>query len=114
MTRDGSIPSTFSKLFESAPPDDMNLIHRRMTMLRLDVDAWLDSEPAMLAGMQKSCSVCASRGRCAYDLMLQLDEPTWRDWRDYCPNAARLRTLVALQSFLKKPGVIKGFSNVSP
>ena len=50
-------------------------MHRRMAMLRLDVDAWLDTEPAMLADMQQSCSACANRGRCAYDLMLQLDEP---------------------------------------
>ena len=102
MTRDGSITSTFRNFFESAPPNDIILMHRRMTMLRLDVDTWLDTEPAMLADMQQSCSACASRGRCAYDLMLQLDEPAWRDWRDYCPNAARLRTLVALQGFLKK------------
>ncbi len=102
MTRDTSIISTFRNFFESVPPEDINLMHRRMTMLRLDVDAWLDNEPAMLADMQQFCSACASRGRCAYDLMLQLDEPTWRDWRDYCPNAARLRTLVALQGFLMK------------
>ncbi len=102
MTMDGGIISTFRNFFESVPPEDINLMHRRMAMLRLDVDAWLDTEPAMLADMQQSCSACASRGRCAYDLMLQLDEPTWHDWRDYCPNAARLRTLVALQGFLKK------------
>jgi hypothetical protein len=103
MTSDGSILSTFRNFFESVPPEDINLMHRRMAMLRLDVDAWLDTEPATLADMQRSCSACASRGRCAYDLMLELDEPTWRDWRDYCPNAARLRTLVALQAQTSTP-----------
>jgi hypothetical protein len=94
--------SMFRNFFESAPPDEIDVLRRRMTMLRLDVDAWPAAEPAMLADMQQSCAACASRSRCAYDLLLELDEPTWRDWRDYCPNAARLRTLVALQGFLKK------------
>ena len=94
--------TTFQNFLESTWPDEINLLHRRMTVLRLDVDAWLDKEPAMLADLQRSCSACVSRCQCAYDLITYLEEPTWADWRDYCPDAAGLRILLALQGFLKK------------
>jgi hypothetical protein len=87
---------------EGTGTDETNLLHRRMIVLGLDVDAWLSMEPAMLADLDESCSACASRGQCAYDLAIHLEEPTWPDWRDYCPNTARLRMLVALQGFMKK------------
>jgi hypothetical protein len=73
-----------------------------MTVLGLDVDAWLEMEPQMLADLQRSCSACASRSECAYDLMTYFEEPTGTDWRDYCPDEAGLRTLLTLQGFLKK------------
>jgi hypothetical protein len=86
---------------ESAGRDETNLLRRRMTVLRLDVEAWPRSEPAMFADLQESCSACVSRNPCAYDLAAYPEEG-WADWRDYCPNAATLRMLVALQGFLKK------------
>ncbi len=78
----------------------MSLLQRRMIALRLDVGAWLDMEPEMFGELQRSCDACSSPGQCAYDLGAHLDDPTWHDWRDYCPNAARLRMLVALQGAL--------------
>ena len=56
----------------------------------------------MFVDLEKSCTACASRNQCAYDVVPHFEEPTWSDWRDYCPNAAKLRMLVALQGFLKK------------
>jgi hypothetical protein len=87
---------------ESARLDETHLLQRRMTVLRLDVEVWPNMEPAMFVDLEKSCSACASRNQCAYDLLAHLEEPTWSDWRDYCLNAAKLRMLVALQGFLKK------------
>ena len=81
--------------------DETNLLQRRMSVLRLDVDAWPQREPAMFVDLEESCSACASRNLCAYDLAADLEE-RWADWRDYCPNAGTLRTLVALQRLLKK------------
>jgi hypothetical protein len=86
---------------ESAGLNETNLLQRRMTVLRLDVEAWRNSQPAMFLELEKSCSACASRNLCAYDLAADLEE-RGADWRDYCPNAATLRLLVALQGFSKK------------
>ena len=87
---------------ESGWRDQTHLLQRRMTVLRLDVEAWPNMEPAMFVDLEKSSSACASRNQCEYDLKVHLEQPTWSDWRDYCPNAAKLRMLVALQGFLKK------------
>ena len=52
---------------ESARLDETHLLQRRMTVLRLDVEAWPNMEPAMFVDLEKSCSACASRNQCAYD-----------------------------------------------
>ena len=65
----------------------------RMIALHLDTEAWARCEPAMFSEKLKSlCAACTSRQECAYDLAMHLHEPTWSEWRDYCPNAARLST----------------------
>jgi hypothetical protein len=56
-------------------------------------------EPALFADLQKVCASCPSRQRCARDLAMHFDDATWSGWRDYCPNAAKLDMLVALQFF---------------
>jgi hypothetical protein len=86
---------------ESPRLDETPLLQRRMTVLRLDVEAWPNMEPAMFLDLKETCSACITRKQCACDLM-NLEEPTWSDWRDYCPNAGRLKMLVELQDFLKK------------
>jgi hypothetical protein len=66
-----------------------------MTVLRLEVDALRDMEPAMFVDLENSCSACASRNQHEHDLVAHVEEPTWSDGRDYC------RMLFALQGFLK-------------
>jgi hypothetical protein len=82
---------------ESGRPDEAELLHSRMIVLRLDIEAWADLEPAMFGDLKRSCAACASRRECADDLAAHFSEPTWLDWRDYCPNAAKLNLLRALQ-----------------
>ncbi len=97
---------------ERTGTDETILLHRRMSVLGLDVGGWLNIEPAMMADVEETCSACASRGQCAYDLATHLDEPTWPGWREYCPNTARLRMLVALQGIVEKKLTIERRSNV--
>ena len=42
---------------ESARLDETHLLQRRMTVLRLDVEAWPNMEPAMFVDLEKSCSL---------------------------------------------------------
>ena len=92
--------TTLGPLLESTRAGETPLLQRRMIALRLDVEAWLNIDPEMFGDLQRSCAACASPSQCAYDLGAHLDDPTWHDWRDYCPNVARLRMLVALQGVL--------------
>lgn len=84
-----------------AKPDETELLQRRMLVLRLDTEAWARFEPAMVCELQRLCAACSSRQQCAHDLVTYFDDPTWPGWRDYCPNAAKLNMLSALQSFLR-------------
>lgn len=74
-----------------------DLMRRRMRILRIDPNRLYDSEPAMFRELQKSCSACASHGRCALDLAQDAIDPTRVDWRDYCPNVAMLNMLSAVE-----------------
>ena len=78
--------------------DGADLLRRRMAALGLDPDELARSEPATLRDLQKLCTMCRSRGRCARDLAQESADPDWQDWRDYCPNAATLDMLSTLKS----------------
>jgi len=80
-------------------PDQAKLLQRRMTVLSLDIGAWARYEPADFLDLESVCAGCASRQACAKDLLGHLDDPTWPEWRGYCPNAAKLDMLVALQFY---------------
>ena len=89
---------------ESARLDETHLLQRRMTVLRLDVEAWPNMEPAMFVDLGKSCSACASRNQCAYDLVAHLEEPTWSDWGG----------LLSQRSKAKNAGCAAGLSEKEP
>ena len=86
-------------VLEPAGPNEGLLLYRRMASLGLDIEAWTRCEPTMLAGFARICTSCRCPQRCAADLVAHADDPIWRDWRDYCPNAAKLNMLVALQLY---------------
>jgi hypothetical protein len=84
-------------LIDLSRPDQAKLLQRRMTNLALDIGAWARYEPADFLDLESVCVACGSRQRCADDLLEHFDDPTWPDWRGYCPNATTLGVLVALQ-----------------
>jgi hypothetical protein len=79
--------------------DEARLLQARMTVIGVDVGAWTRFEPDILRDLQSVCAACGSRATCADDLRRHVDDPTWPDWRDYCPDAAKLDMLVALQFY---------------
>ena len=78
-------------------PDERELLAQRMAVLHLEPTALARSEPATLRDLQRVCSLCNVRGRCASDLEDRGRDPAWQEWRDYCPNATTLSALAALQ-----------------
>ena len=76
-----------------------NFLRCRMLILRIDPDRFAHAEPAGVRELQKSCSRCESRETCVRDLMLDNDDPTRVEWREYCPNATALTVISALDSY---------------
>jgi len=76
-------------------PDERELLAKRMVGLHLEPGA-LPREA--FRDMQRVCSMCGCKYRCARDLALGQLDPTWQKWRDYCPNAATLSAREALRS----------------
>jgi hypothetical protein len=83
----------------SGQPNEVNLLDERMNAHCLDVGAWLRFEPGMMAELRDVCSACRDTVRCELDLATHSEDPDWREWKDYCPNAAKLNMLVALQFY---------------
>jgi hypothetical protein len=90
---------TLLHAIQSGQPIQARLLDERMNALCLDIGAWLRFEPGMMAELQDACSACRETVRCELDLATPSDDPDWRDWKDYCPNAAKLNMLVALQFY---------------
>lgn len=71
---------------------DADLLGERMQALRLDVEAVANEQPTVMRELQRLCTVCEQKGRCAHDLMRDPGDPSWKE---YCPNAATLTELPA-------------------
>jgi hypothetical protein len=81
-------------------PGAADLLEQRMAQLKLDENDIRTSEPQVLRDLQRVCTVCASKGRCAHDLVKAASDPAWRE---YCPNAPTLAALIAERSGRKSP-----------
>jgi hypothetical protein len=66
-----------------------DLLPRRLASLGLDDDEIADATPGLLRDMERVCSFCGSKRRCAQDLDL-IGPP----WPAYCPNAGTLHELI--------------------
>jgi hypothetical protein len=80
-------------------PDSLDLLSRRMQELRLDAAEVSRVEPQVIRDLQRTCSLCANKRRCRYDLADQWSHPRWQE---YCPNATTL--LALLKERIKSAG----------
>jgi len=78
--------------------DPTPLLTRRMRALNLDPADVVRSEPAMFYEFRGLCRGCEAREACAWTLEHGGEDPAWQEWRNYCPNSAKLRMLSALRS----------------
>ena len=77
---------------------DASLLFRRMTLLQIDRDEFARDEPLLLRELQGLCALCGSKGKCIRDLTRECETGDRQDWHEYCPNAATLNALGALQN----------------
>jgi hypothetical protein len=73
-------------------PDSADLLYRRMDELGLDRDSIAHGDQRAMWDMQKSCSLCAAKGRCRHDFARGAEASAWQS---YCPNHDNLNALAA-------------------
>jgi hypothetical protein len=85
----GLAPGDLHALAHHAP-DAARLLDKRLAWLGLSASELAKTAPAELRDMERLCTLCRSKGRCAHDLGADPDDPAWRQ---YCPNEGTLLSL---------------------
>jgi hypothetical protein len=93
MAHDIGVSSAELDRLASCGPESGNLLARRMQVLDLDRKEVARVERATFQDLQRVCTMCDCKKRCARDLAR---DPTDASWKDYCLNAQTLTALGAL------------------
>ena len=72
------------------PEGAAGLLHRRLKALKLDPEEIRRLSPLLLADLQRTCTCCRDKERCAAEMA---EDPNPSGWETYCPNSGTLRTL---------------------
>lgn len=80
------------RLLASRGPESADLLLQRMAALDLDQKEVSELVPRTFQDLQRVCTLCESKRRCARDMAR---DPAASEWKDYCPNAATLMALNA-------------------
>ena len=100
IARELGMSASELRTLASYGPNAAELLNRRMAALRIDPQHVGAIDPSMLRDMQRLCTTCARHKQCARDLADQSGYGYLsQDWQDYCPNAATLNMLIALESY---------------
>jgi hypothetical protein len=91
MAKDVGIPRSDLPALVTHGSDAADLLDRRLQSLGLSATELAQRATAHLRDMQRLCTLCDSKGRCARGLAAN---PSDLSWQEYCPNR---ETLAALQ-----------------
>ena len=88
----GELGMTSEELYRTAqmPAGQTLLLERRLAALDLTPEGIRALSPLLLADLQRTCSACAEKSRCAADME---ESALAAGWESYCPNAGTLATL---------------------
>jgi len=87
MAQDVGISASDLRALATHCTDAADLLDRRLAALGIDSGQLAQAGLAELRDMQRLCTTCQSKGRCAHDLVDDPDDPVWRQ---YCPNEEAL------------------------
>jgi hypothetical protein len=93
MARDIGVSGAELYELASRGSKSADLLNRRMEVLDLNENEVAQAERATFQDLQRVCSLCDCKKRCARDLARNPDDPVWKD---YCSNAQTLTALGAL------------------
>jgi len=86
---------SLAELYKLARSDrrSADLLKQRMAALDLDCEEVARLMPTAMRDLQRLCSLCSRRRRCAQDLARTPLDPRWKQ---YCPNVATLSAVDAM------------------
>jgi hypothetical protein len=90
MAQDVGLTSSDLSALASHYGDAADLLERRLEACGLRAKELAQTAPAELRDMERLCTVCRSKRRCARDLGADPADPVWRQ---YCPNEQTLMEL---------------------
>jgi hypothetical protein len=90
MAQDVGISPSELRALAGHCSDAAHLLEQRLDTLGLSADELQRKAPSELRDMERLCTMCESKGRCARDLAADPDDPVWRK---YCPNEQSLMAL---------------------
>jgi uncharacterized protein YjiS (DUF1127 family) len=90
MAEDVGLSAAELKRLAAEPCYAAELLDRRLDALGLSKDEIRSISPLLLTDLQRSCSHCTDKRRCADDLA---EDPQAPGWESYCPNSGTLRSL---------------------
>jgi hypothetical protein len=97
MAQDVGVTPADLRSLASHASDAAHLLELRLSALGMSAAQLHRNRPADLRDMERLCTMCESKGRCARDLSADPKDPVWRK---YCPNEPALVALVQAGSAL--------------
>ena len=76
-------------------PDAANLLYERMRALGISRSDVEHAANGLMRDLERTCACCNEKGVCEKDLTKQPSDP---GWKNYCPNAVSLDSLMKLKS----------------
>lgn len=92
MARELGFTSDELKLLASRGPEAADLLYRRLAELGMDAKQIDATVPEVMRDMQRCCTECDARRRCASDLAHNVSAR----WPEYCPNVETIALLKVL------------------
>jgi hypothetical protein len=90
VAQDVGIPASDLRRLAQHCSDAADLLEYRIASLGLRANEIALDAPAQLRDMERLCTMCEHKGRCARDLAADSSDPIWRR---YCPNEPALSEL---------------------
>ena len=89
IARDLGLPADELKVLAGRDTSSADLLYVRLAALGMDVEKIKSTLPQVMRDMQRCCSDCDEKKRCAHDL----ESPEGSRMPAYCPNAETLAVL---------------------
>lgn len=99
IARDIGVSVDDLRQLENKSAESADLIYRRLDSLGIDRHTLAARWPSIFKDLQRTCSLCESKGLCLQDFE-RLD--SHESWRAYCPNASTLNDIQVSRTLTKR------------